>query len=220
MSTLAYTPLPEQGAKRAKLGGSSLVRTTVTSASSLLPASVASDAKYPVVRATASFENLNDDPSINPLVRLYKCREPFPLDFEEAVRNRRVVEGTWLKLSKTPDAVTGEYTIQAWHESMEALKFDAGAPDPLTDANGFEYIVLKEPVTPAGPDIYFATAAVQDKATVNLTAEAGLSDGQIVFANNLVMIIEYCTPDHSYKDAAKIKYVCTGAISQTIYQKP
>lgn len=219
MSTLAYTPLPEQGAKRAKLGGSSLVRTTVTSASSLLPASVANDAKYPVVRATASFENLNDDPSINPLVRLYKCRGPFPTDFEEAVRNRRVVEGTWLKLSETPDAVTGEYTIQAWHESMEALKFD-GSGTALDDGNGFEYIVLKEPVTAAGPDIYFATAAVQDKATVNLTAETSLSDGQIVFANNLVMIIEYCTPDHSYKDAAKKKYVCTGAISQTIYQKP
>ena len=123
-------------------------------------------------------------------------------------------------MSETPDKVTGEYTIQAWHESMEALKFDAGAINPLIDRNGFEYIVLKEPVTAAGPDIYFATAAVQDKATVNLTAETSLSDGQIVFANNLVMIIEYCTLDHSYKDAQKKKYVCTGAISQTIYQKP
>ena len=187
-TVIDYAQMPTSPAKRARLGGSSITRTTVTSTSALLPSSVTADAKYPVVPQTASFENLNDDASINALVRLYKCRMPASGNFADAMKANKCVEGTWVKIKFEEQM----YTIQDWAESKVAKKIHDSGSQALSQSIDQWWIVLKEPPAAAGTDLVFLTAAVQDKATVNLQGTA-LAPGLLVFADNLVMIIEYCT---------------------------
>ena len=237
MSTLTYQTLPT-GAKRARLGGSHLVRTSVTSAKELLPASVLADAKYPVVKATASFENLNDDASINPLTRTYKCSvNPADITFKNAVRDNKAVEGTWVLIAQ--DQATKNWQIASWEESLTAYTLGGAGAAAMLPKNNWEemQVVLKEPPVKAADNVYFITASVQDKATVNLHA-GNIVPGQVVFADNLIMVVEYCTPDYTQTDAAiqlspeyaastgrhflglapnHKKYVCTGAICQSQY---
>ena len=214
MATLQYEPLEGPGAKRAQFGGSSFVRTSVTSAKELLPSSVLSDPKYPVVQATASFENLNDDASINALTRTYKCKGVPCQNLRDAIQSNKAVEGTWVKLDKN-------HAITEWEESVPAYTFGGGGAVLNANANHWEtqWLVLKEPPVKASDDLYFITASVMDKATVNLHATEIIA-GQVVFADGLVMIVEYCSLDHSLKfpGTQDKKFVCRGAICQTQYR--
>ena len=216
-TVIDYAHMPTSPAKRARLGGNSITRTTVTSTSALLPSFVTADPKYPVVPQTASFENLNDDASINALVRLHKCRMPATGDFVEAMKANKCVEGTWVKI--TADADGEMYTIEDWQEAKKAKKLDSSGGGDLDHSVASWWIVLKEPPVAAGTDLVFLTAAVQDKATVNLQGTSALAPGLLVFADNLVMIIEYCTEDYSQTTVAN-KYTCTGAICQSQYKIP